>query len=83
MYHCEKKSFVLSAFFIEKVYFCSVMRKAVIFMFALLTSAVVGNAKVRLPQIFQSGMVLQRGTAVPVWGTADAGERVVVKLNKA
>ena len=58
------------------------MRKASFLLFALLVSAVVGNAKVRLPQIFQSGMVLQRGTSVPVWGQADAGETVVVKLNK-
>ena len=58
------------------------MKKAVYLFFALLVSAVVGNAKVRLPQIFQSGMVLQRGTTVPVWGQADAGETVVVKLNK-
>ena len=58
------------------------MKKAVYLFFALLVSAVVGNAKVRLPQIFQSGMVLQRGTTVPVWGQADAGETIVVKLNK-
>ena len=82
MYHCEKKSFVFEAFLIEKVYFCTVMRKASILLIALLIGAVVGEAKVRLPQIFQSGMVLQRGMTVPVWGTADAGERVVVKLNR-
>lgn len=58
------------------------MRKASILLIALLIGAVVGEAKVRLPQIFQSGMVLQRGMTVPVWGTADAGERVVVKLNR-
>ena len=58
------------------------MRKASFLLIALLVSAVVGNAKVRLPQIFQSGMVLQRGTTLPVWGQADAGETVVVKLNK-
>ncbi|UKK53859.1 sialate O-acetylesterase [Prevotella sp. E2-28] len=58
------------------------MRKTAIILFALLMGAVVGNAKVRLPQVFQSGMVLQRGTSVPVWGQADAGETVVVKLNK-
>jgi len=82
LYHCEKKSFVFEAFLIEKVYFCTVMRKASILLIALLIGAVVGEAKVRLPQIFQSGMVLQRGMTVPVWGTADAGERVVVKLNR-
>ena len=48
----------------------------------LLVSAVVAEAKVRLPQVFQSGMVLQRGTPIPVWGQAEVGETVVVKLNK-
>lgn len=66
----------------KKCIFASVMRKTAIILFALLMGAVVGNAKVRLPQVFQSGMVLQRGTSVPVWGQADAGETVVVKLNK-
>ena len=64
------------------MYFCRVMRKFVFFFLVLLWGTVVGNAKVRLPQIFQSGMVLQRGTSVPVWGQADAGETVVVKLNR-
>lgn len=35
-----------------------------------------------MPQLFQNGMVLQRGKAIPVWGKADAGETVVVTLNK-
>ena len=40
------------------------------------------NAKVVLPQLFQSGMVLQRGKTVPLWGKADAGEQVTVKWQK-
>ncbi|MBR6868091.1 MAG: sialate O-acetylesterase [Prevotella sp.] len=40
------------------------------------------NAKVTLPQLFQDGMVLQREKTIPVWGKADAGEAVSVKLNK-
>lgn len=35
-------------------------------------------AKVKLPKLFQSGMVLQRNQDIPVWGTADAGETVNV-----
>ena len=35
-----------------------------------------------LPQIFQSGMVLQRGKTIPIWGKADAGETVTVTFNK-
>lgn len=78
----NEKKFCFAVCLMKKMYFCSVMKKTVYFVFALIVSAVVGNAKVRLPQIFQSGMVLQRGTAPPVWGEADAGETVVVKLNK-
>ena len=48
----------------------------------LLVGVVVAEAKVRLPQVFQSGMVIQRGTDIPVWGLAEAGETVVVTLNK-
>ena len=40
------------------------------------------DAKVTLPQLFQSGMVLQRGKSVPIWGKADAGEQVVVNWQK-
>ena len=40
------------------------------------------EAKVTLPQLFQSGMVLQRGKPIPVWGKADAGEQVVVSWQK-
>jgi len=50
-----------------------------IILFALF-SVVSADAKVQLPQLFQSGMVLQRGKPVPVWGWADAGERVSVEL---
>lgn len=53
-----------------------------IFLFLSLAAAVTAQAAVRLPQLFQSGMVLQRHQAVPVWGWADAGERVTVTFNK-
>ncbi|MBX2922818.1 MAG: beta galactosidase jelly roll domain-containing protein [Chitinophagaceae bacterium] len=38
------------------------------------------HADVRLPAIFDSHMVLQRHQPVPVWGWADAGEKVTVEL---
>lgn len=47
---------------------------------AFLTTEV--SAKVKLPQFFQSGMVIQRGKPVPVWGKADAGEKFSVRINK-
>lgn len=37
-------------------------------------------ADVRLPRIFNSHMVLQRHKPIPVWGWADAGEKVTVEL---
>ena len=33
-----------------------------------------------LPEIFQSGMVLQRGRPLPVWGMAAPGETVRVAV---
>ncbi len=38
------------------------------------------SAAVRLPAIFSSNMVLQRDLKVPVWGWADAGERITVVI---
>lgn len=40
------------------------------------------DAKITLPQLFQSGMVLQRGKPVPIWGKANAGEQVVISWQK-
>ena len=39
-------------------------------------------ANVKLASPFSDHMVLQYNTAVPVWGTADAGEKVTVQLGK-
>ena len=39
------------------------------------------EAKVQLPQLFQSGMVLQRNKPIPVWGKADANEPVTISWN--
>ncbi len=38
-------------------------------------------ADARLPQIFNSHMVLQRNKPIPVWGWADAGEKITVELS--
>ncbi|MBM6993929.1 MAG: sialate O-acetylesterase [Prevotella sp.] len=40
--------------------------------------ALGAEAKVTPSRLFQDGMVLQRGRAIPVWGTADRGERFTV-----
>ena len=44
--------------------------------------ASLAEAKVSLPQLFQSGMVMQRGKPIPVWGKADAGELITIQFNK-
>ena len=49
-------------------------------LIALLLAAGTGMAEVRLASPFTSHMVLQRDLKVPVWGTADAGERVTVEF---
>jgi sialate O-acetylesterase len=38
------------------------------------------RADVKLSAMFSDNMVLQRDKSVPVWGTADPGEAVTVKL---
>jgi sialate O-acetylesterase len=48
----------------------------VISVFLLSSASVFGN--VRLPAVISDNMVLQRGMEVPIWGWADAGERVSV-----
>jgi len=40
----------------------------------------VCQAGIKASPIFSDNMVLQRGMSVPVWGTAEAGEEVVVKF---
>lgn len=60
---------------------CNLMKKFLFFLTALLCVS-FAEAKVSLPQLFQSGMVLQRGKTIPVWGKADAGETVTVTFNK-
>ena len=57
------------------------MRKLLFISLALLCVA-LAKAEVRLPQLFQSGMVLQRNKVIPVWGKADAGETITVQFNK-
>jgi len=53
----------------------------VVVLAGLATLWVAGaQADVTLPHIFGSHMVLQRDHALPVWGWADAGEKVEVKL---
>jgi len=49
-------------------------------LFGLLLTACPLLAEVKLASPFTSHMVLQREKPVPVWGTADAGEKVTVEF---
>ena len=57
------------------------MKKLLTFCIVFLCTS-LAEAKVSLPQLFQSGMVMQRGKTIPVWGRADAGEQVTIQFIK-
>jgi sialate O-acetylesterase len=50
-------------------------------LFFCLAAATTAMADVHLVPLFSDGAVLQRGMPVPVWGTADAGEMVTIRLD--
>ena len=50
-------------------------------LIAFLSTIQFSYADVRLPTVFGPHMVLQRKKPVPVWGWADAGEKVTVTFN--
>ena len=58
------------------------MKRTFLFLFSMLACAFAANAKVQLPQLFQSGMVLQRGKPIPIWGTANANENITIRWQK-
>ena len=58
------------------------MKRLLLIVAMLSAAALATDARVTLPRLFQDGMVVQRGRPIPVWGKADAGETVVVKLGK-
>jgi sialate O-acetylesterase len=58
------------------------MLRPLLFPVAAFGSLIVSAAAdVRLPALFSDHMVLQREMAVPVWGWADPGEEVTVKIS--
>ena len=56
--------------------------KKFLFLCIALVFASFSEAKVIMPQLFQSGMVFQRGKTIPVWGKANPGETITVTFNK-
>lgn len=51
-------------------------------LFVLLLFSLMASANIRMPLLFSDGMVLQRNKPIPVWGWADANEKVEVRFNK-
>ena len=58
------------------------MKRFMLFSLTLLVGIVAVSAKLQMPQMFQSGMVLQRGKPIPVWGMAEPGQVVSVTFRK-
>lgn len=48
----------------------------------LLTFSFFANANVRMPKLFADDMVLQRNKLIPIWGWADANEKIEIRFNK-
>lgn len=53
----------------------------IILILSILLPGVAGYAKVKLPSLFNEGMVLQRDRKIPVWGWADPAEQVKITFN--
>jgi len=56
-------------------------QKRLITICLALTGISTALADVRLSPLFSDGAVLQRGIEVPIWGMADPGESVAVRMN--
>ena len=55
--------------------------RAFIFFAAVTVSIAAVQADVRLPEIFDNNMVLQRDMPVPIWGWAESGEKITVTFS--
>jgi len=51
-------------------------------VFILLIFSMFTTANVKMPLLFSDGMVVQRNKEIPIWGFADANEKVEVHFNK-
>ena len=61
----------------------SLRRAAALVIAALAASAASADAPVTLAPMFRNHAVLQRGIPVPIWGTAEPGATVAVRLVRA
>ena len=56
------------------------MKKYFVLLFFCFSICSIANVK--LPLLFNDGMVLQRDQSIPVWGWADANEKIEIRFNK-
>src|SRR5436190_1669519 len=64
------------------VCFMKSVPKFVLATLSLFVLSAATRADVHLPDVIGSSMVLQQKQKVPIWGTADAGEKVTVTFGK-
>jgi|GEM_PF-103891 len=55
--------------------------KKLVFISMLVACCFNASATISLPRLISNGIVLQRGTAIPVWGWGAVGEAVAVTFN--
>jgi sialate O-acetylesterase len=53
----------------------------ILLLFSLLTCCSISQAQLRLPKLVSNGMVLQRDIPAKIWGWANPGDTVLVKLS--
>jgi len=58
------------------------MKKIIFFFILAVCTSSTLIAEIKPSTLFCEHMVLQRNIAIPVWGTAKAGEKITVSLNK-
>ncbi|MBL0307981.1 MAG: hypothetical protein IPQ25_18715 [Chitinophagaceae bacterium] len=56
-------------------------KKCCLLLAGIVSICLQARAKVILPKIFSDNMVLQRNGLIPVWGWADANEKIEVRFN--
>jgi sialate O-acetylesterase len=57
------------------------MNRFLLFIIALLTMSYTAKANVKPNSLFSDHMVLQKGSTINVWGTADEGERITLNFH--
>ncbi len=57
------------------------MKNRYLLLLCLLNASFVLQAKIILPGIFSDNMVLQRNTLLPIWGIAEANEKITIQFH--